>query len=196
MSISERLRYIIIHKPYGVLCTFTDPENRPTLSQLIAVPEQVYAAGRLDLDSEGLLFLTNDGWVNHRLTHPRYKLPKTYLVQVEGIPTPEALQALRQGVVIKGERTAPAEVDALAAPPTLPPRTYPVTPHGPTHWLRIILHEGRKRQVRHMTASVGLPTLRLVRVAIGPLLLGALTPGVWRDLRPDEVRTLRQALSH
>ncbi len=190
----EPFRYLLFHKPYGVLSTFTDPEGRPTLSQFVDVPEQVYAAGRLDMDSEGLLFLTNDGLVNHRLTHPRYKLPKTYLVQVEGVPIPEALEALRRGVVVKGERTAPAEVELLPAPPPLPPRPRPVTPHGPTAWLRVILCEGRKRQIRHMTAAVGLPTLRLVRVAIGPLRLGALAPGEWRDLTADELRALRQAL--
>lgn len=190
----EPLRYLLFYKPYGVLSTFTDPEGRPTLSQFVDVPEQVYAAGRLDMDSEGLLFLTNDGLVNHRLTHPRYKLPKTYLVQVEGVPTPEALEALRQGVIVKGERTAPAEVEHLPAPPPLPPRSRPVTPHGPTAWLRITLREGRKRQIRHMTAAVGLPTLRLVRVAIGPLRLGSLAPGQWRDLTVDELRALRRAL--
>ncbi|HEY64703.1 MAG TPA: rRNA pseudouridine synthase [Caldilineae bacterium] len=188
-------RYLLFYKPYGVLSTFTDPEGRPTLSQYIDVPEQVYAAGRLDMNSEGLLFLTNDGWVNHRLTHPRYKLPKTYLVQVEGIPTPEALDALRRGVMIKGRRTAPAEVELLEEPPALPPRPRPVTPHGPTRWLRIVLREGRKRQVRHMTAAVGLPTLRLVRVAIGPLTIDGLEPGQWRDLTLDELRELRQILS-
>jgi len=190
----EPMRYLLFYKPYGVLSTFTDPEGRPTLSQFVNVPEQVYAAGRLDMDSEGLLFLTNDGLVNHRLTHPRYKLPKTYLVQVEGVPTPEALQALRQGVMVKGRRTAPAEVEYLPIPPSLPPRPRPVTPHGPTAWLRIMLHEGRKRQIRHMTAAVGLPTLRLVRVAIGPLHLGTLAPGEWRDLTADELRALKRVL--
>ncbi|MCD6290811.1 MAG: rRNA pseudouridine synthase [Anaerolineae bacterium] len=191
----ESLRYLIFYKPYGVLSTFTDPEGRPTLSRYIRVPEQVYAAGRLDMDSEGLLFLTNDGWVNHRLTHPRYKLPKVYLAQVEGIPTQDALEALRQGVVIKGRRTAPAEIELLETPPTLPPRSRPVTPHGPTRWLRIVLREGRKRQVRHMTAAVGLPTLRLVRVAIGPLSIRGLEPGQWRDLMPKEISMLRHALT-
>ncbi len=190
----ERPRYLLFHKPYGVLSSFTDPEGRPTLSQYIQVPEQVYAAGRLDMRSEGLLFLTNVGWVNHRLTHPRYKLPKTYLVLVEGVPTPEALEALRRGVVVKGRRTAPAEVALLETPPQLPPRSKPVTPHGPTHWLQITLREGRKRQIRHMTAAVGLPTLRLVRVAIGPLRLGDLAPGQWRDLTPEERAALAQAL--
>ncbi len=192
----ERPRYILFYKPYGVLSTFTDPEGRPTLSQFIDVPESVYAAGRLDMNSEGLLFLTNDGWVNHRLTHPRYKLPKTYLVQVEGIPTPEALEALRRGVIVKGRRTAPAEVELLDEPPSLPPRGRPVTPHGPTRWLRMILREGRKRQIRHMTAAVGLPTLRLVRVAIGPLTIDGLQPGQWRDLTSAELQRLRAALSH
>lgn len=193
-SWGEPLRYIVLHKPYGYLSTFIDPEGRPTLSRLIQVPERVYAVGRLDMDSEGLLLLTNDGRLAHRLTHPRYEHPKEYLVQVEGVPTKAALAALRQGVEVKGRLTAPADVTLLAEPPTyLPARA--VRPNVPTAWLRIVLHEGRKRQIRHMTAAVGLPTLRLVRIGLGPLRLGDLPPGQWRDLTDDELAALRRLTS-
>lgn len=188
-------RYIVFHKPYGVLSSFTDAEGRPTLAEYIPIPG-VYAAGRLDLRSEGLLLLTDDGLLLHRVTHPRYKLPKTYWVQVEGIPSPEALEALRQGVWVKGQRTAPAEVELLDPPPALPPRPVPIRERKdiPTAWLQIVIREGRKRQVRHMTAAVGHPTLRLVRVALGPLTLTDLDPGQWRDLTPTELRALREAV--
>jgi 23S rRNA pseudouridine2457 synthase len=183
---------LLFNKPYGVLSSFTDEEGRPTLAAYIPVPG-VYAAGRLDLRSEGLLVLTDEGVVAHRLTHPRYKLPKTYWVQVEGIPTESQLQALREGVVVKGRRTLPAQVRVIPDP-GLPPRPKPVTPHGPTAWLEIILREGKKRQVRHMTAAVGLPTLRLFRWAVGPLTAAGLRPGQWRYLTPGEERTLKRAL--
>jgi pseudouridine synthase len=189
-SWGEPLRYIMLHKPYGYLSTFTDPAGRPTLSRLIQVPERVYSVGRLDMDSEGLLLLTNDGRLAHRLTHPRYQHPKEYLVQVEGVPTEAALAALRRGVEVKGRLTAPADVTLLTEPPAyLPARA--VRPSVPTAWLRIVLREGRKRQIRHMTAAVGFPTLRLVRVGLGPLRLGDLPPGQWRDLTSEEVAALR-----
>jgi 23S rRNA pseudouridine2457 synthase len=184
-------RYILFHKPYGVLTQFTDGEGRPTLADYIDVPG-VYAAGRLDRNSEGLLFLTDDGEVLHRVTHPRWKLPKVYLAQVEGIPDEEALQKLREGVIIKGEKTAPAQVELLDHAPNVPPRE--VRQYHPTPWLRIVLREGKKRQVRRMTAAVGHPTLRLVRVAIGPLTLGKLQPGQWRELTENERRNLFRAL--
>lgn len=180
-------RYIVFHKPYGVLSQFTDKEGRPTLAAYIPVPD-VYPAGRLDMDSEGLLLLSDDPRILHRVTDPRWKLPKTYLVQVEGIPTEEALQQLREGVVLKGRRTLPAEVELLPEPPPVPPRR--VRSYHPTAWLRIVLREGRKRQVRRMTAAVGYPTLRLIRVAIGPIQLGDLPPGAWRDLSEEERRAL------
>jgi len=184
-------RYIIFHKPFGVLTQFTDADGRPTLADYIDVPG-VYAAGRLDMNSEGLLLLSDDGQVLHRVTHPRWKLPKVYLVQVEGMPDEAALQKLRDGVIIKGKKTAPAQVELLDSPPNLPPR--PVRQYHPTPWLRIVLKEGRKRQVRRMTAAVGYPTLRLVRVAIGPLTLGDLQPGQWRDLTSAERSKLLRAL--
>lgn len=186
-------RVILVNKPYGVLCKFSDAEGRPTLKDHVNVSEQVYPAGRLDMDSEGLVLLTDDGWLAHRVTHPRHKLPKVYLVQVEGIPDQAALRALEGGVVVKGRRTAPARVD-LVNEPELWPRENPVRPHGDKRWLRLVLQEGRKRQVRHMTAAIGHPTLRLVRVAIGPLALGTLQPGQWRDITPEELRALRAAL--
>ena len=183
---------LLFNKPYGVLSAFTDREGRPTLAEYIPVPG-VYAAGRLDLRSEGLLLLTDEGSLAHRLTHPRHKLPKTYWVQVEGVPTEAQLQALREGVVVKGRRTLPAEVGVIPDP-GLPPRPKPVTPHGPTTWLQIVLREGKKRQIRHMTAAVGLPTLRLFRWAIGPLTVAGLRPGQWRYATSREVRALRRAL--
>lgn len=196
LSLENACRYLALNKPYGVLSSFTDPEGRPTLAQYVPLPE-VYAAGRLDLDSEGLLLLTGDGWLIHRLSHPRYHQPKTYLVQVEGIPGQEALAALRSGVEVKGRQTAPASVAILAEPPDLPARPVPIRERAsiPTTWLRLVLAEGRKRQVRHMTAAVGHPTLRLVRVAIGPISLGDLAPGEWRDLTPGELEALGKSLS-
>jgi len=187
---------VLFFKPYGVLCGFTDPEGRPTLADYVPVPD-VYAAGRLDQDSEGLLLLTNDGELAHRLTHPRHKLPKTYLVQVENVLAAEALAALRKGVPVKGELLAAAEVELLPAEPDLPPRSVPIRyrPTIPTVWLRIVLHEGKKRQIRHMTAAAGHPTLRLVRVAIGPLTLDGLQPGEWRDLADAELQALKGALN-
>jgi 23S rRNA pseudouridine2457 synthase len=189
----EKMVYVAFYKPYGVLTAFTDPDDRETLKKYVDVPD-VYPAGRLDLDSEGLLLLTNDGRLAHRLTDPHYNHPKTYLVQVEGEPTQDALAKLESGVEIKGKMTRRSQ--AMIVPePDLPPRAVPITPHGPTTWLRIVLREGRKRQVRHMTAAVGYPTLRLVRVAIGPIGLNELQPGEWRYLTPAEVSTLKQLVS-
>jgi 23S rRNA pseudouridine2457 synthase len=195
LPLDNACRYLLLNKPYGVLCAFTDPEGRPTLADYVSV-SGVYAAGRLDLDSEGLVLLTNDGWLIHRLSHPRYHHPKVYLVQVERMPDVEALAALRRGVLVKGRRTAPAQVELLSTEPDLPPRPVPIRKRQtvPTAWLRLVLTEGRKRQVRHMTAAVGFPTLRLVRVAIGPLELRDLPPGQWRDLGPGEMDALRAML--
>jgi 23S rRNA pseudouridine2457 synthase len=184
------MRYIIFNKPYGVLSQFTDEgTGHPTLKQYIDVPG-VYAAGRLDRDSEGLLLLTDDGLLIQRLTNPKHHLEKTYWVLIEGDPTPDKLTLLQRGIQLRGYRTLPASVRVIPTP-SLPPRPKPVTPHGPTAWLEIKLREGRKRQIRHMTAAVGLPTLRLVRVAIGSLQLGSLPPGVWRDLTTEETRMLK-----
>ena len=202
LPLEHACRYLLLNKPYGVLCSFTDPDyerregdKRPTLADYVDVPG-VYPAGRLDFDSEGLVLLTDDGWLIHQLAHPRYQHPKTYLVQVERIPDAEALVMLRKGVAVKGRRTAPAEVELLPVSPDLSPRSKPIRARKtvPTAWLRIVLTEGRKRQVRHMTAAVGHPTLRLVRVAIGPLEVGTLQPGEWRDLTPGELDALRKQL--
>lgn len=192
LNLANACRYLLLNKPYGVLCAFTDPEGRPTLADYVRVPG-VYAAGRLDLDSEGLLLLTNDGWLIHRLGHPRYRHPRTYLVQVERVPGEGALETLRRGVVVKGRRTAPARVECLSEEPSLPPRPVPVRFRKtvPTVWLRLVLTEGRKRQVRHMTAAVGHPTLRLIREGIGPLELGEMQPGECRDLSSGELEALR-----
>lgn len=184
------MRYIIFNKPFGVLSQFTDEgTGHPTLKSYIDVPD-VYAAGRLDRDSEGLLFLTDDGSLIKRLTDPKHHIEKTYWVMVEGDPTENKLTRLEQGIQLKGYMTLPAKV-RLIPDPSLPPRSKPVTPHGPTAWLEIKLREGKKRQIRHMTASVGLPTLRLIRVAIGRIQLGNLTSGHWRDLTQSELRRLR-----
>ena len=189
----EARTYVAFFKPYGVLTAFTDEEGRNTLKQYVDLPD-IYPVGRLDMDSEGLLLLTDDGGLAHRLTDPRSKHPKTYLVQVEGTATPEAIGKLETGVEIKGERTRRAQV-VLIPEPNLPERAKPITPHGPTAWLRIVLREGKKRQIRHMTAAVGLPTLRIVRVAVGPIGVGDLQPGEWRHLTEAEVGMLKALAS-
>ena len=189
-------RYLALFKPYDVLCQFTDAGGRPTLKDLVPVPG-VYPVGRLDRDSEGLLLLTDDGPLAHRLTDPRYEHPRTYLVQVERIPGSEALDALRQGVILNDGPTRPAGVELLDATPPLPDRPVPIRfrKNVPTAWIRLTLREGRNRQVRRMTALVGFPTLRLVRVAIGPIELGGLAPGQYRELTVDELRALRLSQS-
>ena len=184
-------RTLIFCKPYKVLSCFTDPEGRPTVGDYVDVSD-VYVAGRLDYDSEGLLLLTSDGKLAHRVTHPKYKLEKVYLAQVEHIPEEAALDQLRRGVFVKGKRTRPAQVKALSGEPDLFPRPQPIRyrQNIPTAWLEIRLREGRNRQVRRMTASVGHPTLRLVRIAIGSIALDTLMPGQWRDLTRTELEAL------
>jgi pseudouridine synthase len=185
------LRYCKLFKPYDVLTQFTGTAGRATLKDFVPVPG-VYPVGRLDRDSEGLLLLTDDGRLAHRLTDPRFEHPRTYLVQVERIPGHEALEALRRGVVLNDGPTRPAEAMLLDEPPALPDRPVPIRfrKNVPTAWLRLTIREGRNRQVRRMTAAVGHPTLRLVRDAIGPIALGDLAPGQWRDLTPDELAAL------
>lgn len=179
-----RARLILFNKPFGVLCQFTGEPGRRTLADFIDVP-QVYAAGRLDADSEGLLLLTDDGALQHRIADPKHKLPKTYLVQVEGVPGPDALKALAGGVDLGDFVSRPAEVRCVPEPEWLWPRDPPIRERRliPTSWLEIVLREGKNRQVRRMTAKVGHPTLRLVRVAIGPWRLGELLPGQWAFAR-------------
>src|SRR5215208_4556356 len=184
-------RYLLFHKPYGVLSQFTDEgTGHPTLKKYIDVPD-VYAAGRLDRDSEGLLLLTNDGSLIKDLTDPNHHVEKKYWVMVEGDVTPEKLAQFEHGIQLKDYLTLPAKASLIPSP-DLPARPKPVTPHGPTLWLEIRLREGKKRQIRHMTAAVGLPTLRLIRVAIGHVQLGSLQPGEWRDLTPHEIKLLRK----
>lgn len=175
-------RLIAFNKPCGVLTQFTDADKRATLADFIDVPG-VYPAGRLDRDSEGLLLLTNDGQLQARITDPAHKLAKTYWAQVEGAPDAQQIEALRAGPALKDGPTQPADVDIIAEP-DLWPRDPPVRyrKRVPTTWLQISIREGRNRQVRRMTAAVGLPTLRLVRVAIGRWRLGDLAPGQWREL--------------
>ena len=186
-------RALAFYKPYGVLSCFTDPEGRSTLADFIQVPG-VYSAGRLDYDTEGLLVLTADGALAHCITDPRHKLPKVYLVQVERVPDDAALALLRRGVLLKGRRTKPAEVELLSDAPDLPPRPVPIRfrKSVPTAWLQVTLREGQNRQVRRMTAAAGHPALRLVRVAVGPVTLGDLQLGQWRELTGAEVAGLRK----
>ena len=177
-------RILLLNKPYGVLSQFTDarsPSPRPTLSGFVTVPG-VYPAGRLDRDSEGLLVLTDDGALQARIADPRHKLPKTYLVQVEGAPSDADLAPLRHGVTLNDGPTRPAQVQ-LIAPPALWERDPPVRFRKavPDQWIEITIHEGRNRQVRRMTAHIGFPTLRLVRWRIGDWTLDGLAPGGWRD---------------
>ncbi|MCI0707713.1 MAG: pseudouridine synthase [Ignavibacteriae bacterium] len=189
-------RYILFYKPYGVLSQFTPANEKQSLKDFGPFPRNIYPVGRLDADSEGLLLLTDDNEVKHRLTEPRYEHPRTYLVQVERIPTENALSRLRKGVTIEGKKTKPAEVHLLENEPELPPRPVPIRfrKNVPTAWLEITLREGRNRQVRKMTAVVGHPTLRLVRIRIGNLTIDGLKPGVSRELSKTEVEGLRLIL--
>lgn len=176
------VKLIAFNKPYDVLTQFTDPKGRATLQDYIPIKE-VYAAGRLDLNSEGLLLLTNSGALQSRIAEPKYQIEKTYWAQVEGQASAEQLQALRQGVLLKDGLSIATHVSVMDTP-TIWARTPPVRYRAaiPTTWLCLRLNEGRNRQVRRMTAAVGLPTLRLVRVRIGQWELGDLQPGQWRDL--------------
>ncbi len=189
-------RYLLLHKPYDVLSQFTNEgTHHTTLKPFVSVPD-VYAVGRLDRDSEGLLLLTDDGPMQHRLSHPKFEHPRQYWVQVERQPDEAALEKLRCGVRVRGYQTRPAQVEAIA-PPNLPPRTPPIRyrKHIPTTWLKMTLTEGKNRQVRRMTAAVGFPTLRLVRSALVlsdgcTLTLEGLQPGKWRELTEAERRSL------
>jgi 23S rRNA pseudouridine2457 synthase len=190
-----RNRYVIFYKPYNVLSQFTPEDNgdetTKTLKDFIPIPD-IYAVGRLDRDSEGLLLLSNDGRLKHRLTDPKYNHPRTYWVQVERIPDETALQRLRKGVMIQNYLTRPAKVKLLLNEPDLPVRVPPIRyrKNVPTVWLEITLTEGKNRQVRRMTAAVGYPTLRLVRVAIADLTIKELQPGEYRDLDSAELSKL------
>lgn len=174
---------ILFNKPFNVVCQFTKHETHPTLKDYIPIPG-VYAAGRLDTDSEGLLILTDDGALQHRLSDPRHKQPKTYWVQVEGAPTDTDLEPLRRGVDLGDFITRPAKVRIIDEPPHLWPRTPPIRERKaiPTTWLEIIISEGKNRQVRRMTAKVGFPTLRLIRYAIGNYTLDDIVPGTYKEI--------------
>lgn len=179
-------RLVLFNKPYGVLSQFTDeksPSPRPTLSAFIDVPG-VYPAGRLDQDSEGLLLLTDDGPLQSRISNPRHAIAKTYLAQVEGIPSAEQLDQLSRGVMLKDGMTRPAMARAIAEPRQLWPRDPPVRfrKSVPDSWIELVISEGRNRQVRRMTAAVGLPTLRLIRWRVGEWTLDGLKPGEWREI--------------
>lgn len=186
------MRYIIINKPYEVLTQFTDEAGRATLKDFVPVPG-IYPVGRLDYDSEGLVLLTDDKQLQHRLSNPAFKVEKTYWVQVEGIPADEALTRLRLGVQLKGGKTTPARVSLLEEEPNVWERSKPIRfrMNIPTSWLELKISQGMNRQVRRMTAAVGYPTLRLIRPAIGPLSIAQLQPGAWRDLTSEEVEQLK-----
>ena len=186
------MRYIIFYKPYGVLSQFTPAHGHKSLSDF-GFPKGVYAAGRLDADSEGLLFLTDDGRFQSRIAEPKHKTPKIYLAQVERTITPEALEKLRAGLTLNDGPTLPCAARAVPEP-ELPPRVPPIRFRKtvPTSWVEIELKEGRNRQVRRMLACVGFPVLRLARRAIGNLTLDGLAPGQWRELTQDELWKLKK----
>ncbi|MFA4857948.1 MAG: pseudouridine synthase [Candidatus Margulisiibacteriota bacterium] len=178
-------RYVLLNKPFGVLPQFTDKLGRPTLKDLVPITN-IYPVGRLDFDSEGLMLLTNDKALNHQLSSPNSKQPKTYWVQVEGIPADAELAPIRNGIVIEEQKTLPAEVEIISEPKNLWPRPKPIRfrKNKPTAWLKITLYEGRNRQVRKMTAATGFPCLRLIRVGIGAFKLENLQPGEYREILP------------
>jgi 23S rRNA pseudouridine2605 synthase len=175
---AERQRYVILHKPRGVVSSLDAQGRRDTVIDLVPFPERLYPVGRLDMDSEGLILLTNDGELTNRLTHPRYETEKEYRVLVRGTPDDERLATWRRGVVVEGQRTAPAQV-------------FRQERVGSATWLKVIMHEGRKHEIRDIGLALGMPVQRLIRVRMGSVLLGALKPGEWRELTAAEVSGLR-----
>lgn len=199
---AQRLRYVMLHKPAGYLSGEDLRAGYPAWTELVRTPERLFAVGRLDQDSEGLLLLTNDGELAQRLLHPRYEHGKTYLVEVAGVPDARKIRRLAHGVMLDDGPTAPARAELLSEPPPefRKPKAaraggdaQPPARSRPTRWLKVTLYEGRKRQLRRMTALLGHPALRVIRIGLGPLALGDLRPGKWRDLTPGEVRALREA---
>ncbi len=184
-----RPRLILFNKPFDVLCQFTPEAGHPCLADCVPITE-VYPAGRLDHDSEGLVLLTNAGPLQAFISDPRHKMPKIYWVQVEGVPTPEAISTLCTGVELKEGITRPAQCRIMKKEPAVAPRVPPIRTRLsiPTTWIELILKEGRNRQVRRMTAAVGFPTLRLIRAAIGPYTLEGLEPGQWREVPPPQIK--------
>lgn len=189
MSLTHERIYVLFYKPRGILCSFTDSSNRPTLKQYINIPD-IYSAGRLDMDSEGLILLSNDGNFIHRITNPEFHIEKTYLVEVEGQITSSAISKLERGVTYQRVKTKKCHVLQIPRPEIVD--TLEAKSNKMTQWLRIVLREGKKHQIRHMTASVGLPTIRLIRIAIGKIGVGNLHPGEWRYLSPEEVSWLME----
>lgn len=186
-------RVLLLNKPFGVICQFTPEGGHRSLRDFVPVAG-VYPAGRLDTDSEGLVVLTDDGALQSAIADPRHKLEKEYWAQVEGTPGAQALEALRRGVPLKDGPTSPARAAVMAAPDALWPREPPIRYRAsiPTAWIRLVLREGRNRQVRRMTAAVGLPTLRLVRWRIGPWSVEGLEPGAWREVPAPAASDLRR----
>lgn len=191
MAGEKHMQYILLNKPYEVLTQFTDENGRATLKDFVPVPD-IYPVGRLDYDSEGLVLLTDDKILQHRLSDPKFKIEKTYWAQVEGLPTREALASLQAGVYIKNIKTAPARARLLPEEPKVWERAKPIRfrQNIPTSWIELKLTQGMNRQVRKMTAAVGFPTLRLIRVSIGPFTIAGLAPGQYRALTATEVRSL------
>ncbi|MCD6288981.1 MAG: rRNA pseudouridine synthase [Anaerolineae bacterium] len=193
IRLQEPKVYILLYKPAGYISTVRDPHGRPTVLDLVPVAKRIYPVGRLDVDSEGLLLLTNDGEITNRLTHPRYEHEKEYLVQVEGVPSRQELRTLREGIELEDGLTSPATVRVVS--PTeirrILPKSADCLPRGTT-WLRVIVHEGRKRQIRRMFQAIGHPVRRLIRIRMASLKLGDLRPGKWRYLSPKEITQLRQ----
>ncbi len=186
------MRYLLLNKPYDVVCQFTPShEASRTLADFVNVPD-IYPAGRLDHDSEGLVLLTDDGGFQHRVTDPKFGHPRTYWAQVEGVPSPEAIKRLQDGVLLPGYRTRPAKARILDPPPEPWPRNPPIRYRAniPDTWIELTLEEGRNRQVRRMTAKAGHPTLRLIRYAIGDLTVEGIVPGQWRDVTATELARL------
>ncbi|MBI4057362.1 MAG: pseudouridine synthase [Elusimicrobia bacterium] len=192
----DLIKLALLYKPYGVVSQFRPLGNHKTLAAF-GLSRQIYPVGRLDTDSEGLLLLTNDGNLQHVLTDPQFNHPRSYWVQVERVPTPESLMQLAKGVPLTDGRTKPCQVKLLDQEPSLPPRVPPIRFRKtvPTAWLEITLTEGKNRQIRRMTASVGYPTLRLVRIRIGSFTLEGLIPGQWRYASREELKELRSAQS-